>query len=191
MSADRGCQCCSQWCARLSSCLVVVFLLTLSACATTETPVVIVTDDSDKDGVLDTLDECEGTLLPQPVDETGCALFSGSLEGVDFEPNSADLGRVARSSLDEFVALMNKYPSVVVALDGHTDNRGSGRRNLELSKLRVIAVVRYLVSRGIAPGRLKPFGFGEARPLFSNATADGRKKNRRIEVSVVMPELAQ
>lgn len=169
---------------------VVLMLWILVACATAEAPlpvVPVVPDDGDKDGVPDLEDVCKNTTSPQPVGEEGCAIFAGVLQGIDFGADSARLGRSARAALDDFVNQLNQYPSVVVALDGHTDNRGSGIRNLELSKQRVIAVVRYLVAHGIAPSRLRPFGFGEARPVASNATADGRKKNRRIEVSVVVP----
>lgn len=170
--------------------IVVFIFLTLSACATVEEPVLVVAEDADKDGVPDLLDVCEYTVMPQPVGEQGCAIFTGVLPGVDFGADSANLGRDARAALDDFIALLKRHPRVVVALDGHTDNRGSGIRNLELSKQRVTAVVRYLVAGGIEPTRLRPYGFGEARPLVSNASADGRKKNRRIEVSVVVSELA-
>lgn len=172
---------------RLLRTACVFIFLTLSACAVSSKSDVAVINDTDKDGVVDESDACKDTRLPQPVDETGCAVFLGALPGVDFDANSADLGRSTRSALDDFLNLLNQHPEVVVALDGHTDNRGSGIRNLELSKQRVLAVARYLVAKGVAPGRLKPFGFGESRPLVSNASADGRKKNRRIEVSVVVP----
>lgn len=168
--------------------LCAIGLLSLCACSTAEKPEVVALADSDRDGVPDPFDSCVDTLVPQPVNDHGCAIITGSLAGVDFAADSADLGRSARAALDDFLVVLKQYPDVVVAIDGHTDNRGSGIRNLELSKARVIAVVRYLVARGVAPGRLRPFGFGEARPLVSNATADGRQKNRRIEVSVVVPE---
>ncbi len=158
-----------------------------SGCAVSgaETPVVVT--DEDSDGVEDDRDQCTGTPMPQPVDKVGCPVILGTLNNVDFKANSADLGREAREALDKFIVMLNRHPTVVVAVHGHTDNRGSGIRNLELSKRRVMAVVRYLVARGVAPGRLRPYGFGEARPLVSNASAEGRKKNRRIEVAVVLP----
>jgi len=144
--------------------------------------------DSDSDGIPDAMDQCKETASPQPVDFEGCPVIGGALKNVDFAANASDLGRDSRAALDDFVILLNQHPSVVVAVAGHTDNRGSGIRNLELSKQRVMAVVRYLVARGIAPGRLQPYGYGEARPVVSNASAEGRAQNRRIEVSVVVPQ---
>lgn len=162
--------------------------LASTGCTVSDTDVPVAIADLDQDGVEDSRDQCENTPMPQPVDQKGCPIFLGSLNNVDFMANSADLGREARQALDDFIVLLNRHPSVVVAVHGHTDNRGSGIRNLELSKRRVMAVVRYLVARGVAPGRLRPYGFGEARPQVSNATAEGRKKNRRIEVAVVLPK---
>jgi len=159
--------------------------LCLSGCAATGGSAPSIAD-ADRDGVSDATDECADTGYPQPVYESGCAVFAGTLAGVNFAANSADLGREARIGLDQLVSLLNLHPSVVIAVDAHTDNRGSGIRNLELSKQRVMAVVRYLVARGIRPERLRPYGYGEARPLVSNASPEGRKRNRRIEVSVVL-----
>lgn len=170
-------------------CVVLTASLAFTGCAVSNTaaPVRAAIADLDQDGVKDSRDQCDNTPMPQPVNEKGCPIFLGSLNNVDFMADSADLGREARQALDDFIVVLNRHPSVVVAVHGHTDNRGSGIRNLELSKRRVMSVVRYLVARGVAPWRLRPYGFGEARPLVSNASAEGRKKNRRIEVAVVLP----
>ncbi len=141
--------------------------------------------DIDEDGVADSDDLCPDTKVPQPVNEAGCPIFLGVLEGVEFELASADLNRTARLALDQLVEQLKAHPEVIITVDGHTDNRGSGVKNLELSKQRVLAVVRYLVANGIGPGRLRPYGYGEARPIVGNATAQGRRQNRRIEISVV------
>lgn len=166
-------------------------LLTLTACATPSTQDSSVTDaalgDEDFDTVSDEYDECAQTRMPQPVDATGCPVFQGVLPNVDFPANSADLGRDARNSLDELVVQLKAHPTVVVTVDSHTDNRGSGIRNLDLSKQRVLAVVRFLVARGVNPRQLRPFAYGESRPTVSNASAQGREQNRRIEISVIFP----
>lgn len=142
-------------------------------------------EDADSDGVVDAADLCANTPGPQPVSETGCPVFLGVLEGVEFEAAAADLGRNARLALDRLVEELNDHPEVIITVDGHTDNRGSGAQNLELSKQRVLSVVRYLVARGVAPQRLRPYGYGEARPIVSNSSPEGRRQNRRIEISVV------
>jgi len=167
---------------------VCVAVVSVSCAAPAERDASVVTTvDADADGIPDAIDQCADTPTPQPVDFEGCPEFAGALPNLNFPGGSADLDQNARASLDQLVSRLQSYPQVVIALDGHTDNRGAGRDNLELSKQRVMAVVRYLVSRGVAPHRLRPFGYGESRPAVSNATAAGREQNRRIEVSVVLP----
>jgi len=142
--------------------------------------------DLDGDRIPDAIDLCPGTPGPQPVDFEGCPIFAGAIRDVDFPPDSSVLSNRARRSLDKLVLRLQQHPEVVVAVDGHTDNRGSGQVNLDLSKERVMAVVRYLVARGVSPQRLRPYAYGESRPIISNATPEGRSLNRRIEVSVVL-----
>lgn len=144
-----------------------------------------VIDDADDDGVSDEDDNCPDTPAGHIVRTSGCSLFFGSIEKVDFPADAYRLSSEARASLAELVTGLNDYPAIVIALGGHTDNRGKALENLELSKQRVLAVVRYLLSNGVAVDRLKPYGYGESRPKVSNATAEGRAQNRRIELSVV------
>jgi len=141
--------------------------------------------DADQDGIADATDACPTTVSGSPVDADGCSLFRGSIHAVDFEPGDHQLNSASRDSLASLVALLNTHPEVVLQLEGHTDNRGAARDNLELSKRRVMSVVKYLVANGIDGERLKPYGIGENRPIMSNATASGRSENRRIEMSVV------
>lgn len=140
--------------------------------------------DSDGDQVMDARDQCAETPARHPVDDKGCELFSGSLPDVEFSPGNSALNARARESLDQLVARLATHPDVELSIEGHTDNRGSAAENLDLSKKRVMSVVRYLVVKGVDGRRLRPYGYGESRPLFSNATEDGRRRNRRIAVSV-------
>lgn len=143
--------------------------------------------DQDNDNVADINDACLQTAPGSPVDSKGCSLFRGVIESVDFAAGSVQLNSTSRESLAKLVERLNAYPNVALKLEGHTDNRGAASKNLELSKQRVMAVTRYLVSKGIEGNRLKPIGLGENRPLASNATPEGRKRNRRIEMSVFTP----
>jgi outer membrane protein OmpA-like peptidoglycan-associated protein len=68
-----------------------------------------------------------------------------------------------------------------VQVEGHTDDRGNDRYNLELSGRRAASVVRFLVERGIAAERLSSQGFGETKPIASNKNEAGRGQNRRVE----------
>ena len=143
--------------------------------------------DADADGVSDAEDACPGSTTRAAIDARGCSVLDGPIRGLAFRPGRAELGKAARAALDPVVAALLAAPDAVVALEGHTDNRGSAADNLELSKRRVMAVVRYLVTRGVAPERLRPAGFGGGRPVAPNATAAGREANRRIVVRVLVP----
>lgn len=141
-------------------------------------------DDADGDRVADSQDQCPDTPARYPVDEVGCELFSGSLPDVQFAPGNAAVNAQARKALDVVVKQLLQHPGVEIAIEGHTDNRGSAADNLALSKKRVMSVVRYLVVKGVDGRRLRPYGYGESRPLFSNATEEGRQRNRRIVLSI-------
>ena len=68
---------------------------------------------------------------------------------------------------------------------GHTDSIGTEAYNLKLSERRAQAVKAYLVSKGIDASRIYSEGKGEAQPIASNKTAEGRAKNRRVDIEVV------
>jgi len=85
--------------------------------------------------------------------------------------------------LDQIAELLSEYPTVRVAIKGHTDSQGDEANNLALSQLRANAVRDYLVSKGISVFRLSSFGYGEGLPIAPNDTPDGRAANRRIEFS--------
>ncbi|MDQ3003207.1 MAG: OmpA family protein [Fibrobacterota bacterium] len=83
--------------------------------------------------------------------------------------------------LDGLAARMFAYPGTTIEIQGHLDDRaGAGAK--ALSKSRAEAVVEYLVNRGIESRRLKSVGYGAAKPLASNRTAQGRADNRRIQI---------
>lgn len=103
---------------------------------------------------------------------------------VTFEQSSAVLDASSRDVLDEVATLMRANPSAAFVVEGYTDDQGRTYDNLQLSHLRAQAVVDLLVDLGVRRTRLKANGFGEARPVASNETAEGRAWNRRIEFSV-------
>jgi len=141
--------------------------------------------DADGDGIPDWVDLCDETATDIYVDTTGCELVTGIVVGLKFAPDEVALTSNAKGILDRNIAAYKLYPDTYLAVEGHTDNRGSAADNLELSKLRVKAVVAYLVDKGIGADRLKPFAFGENRPIASNATLAGRERNRRIEINFI------
>ena len=141
--------------------------------------------DSDRDSIPDAQDKCDDTSSRVIVDPNGCELVTGPVPGLNFESNETDLEDSAEVILRRYVEAMNRYPDIVVQVEGHTDNRGPAGENLELSKERVLSVVQFMVDEGISPSRIKPVGYGESRPRAANATAEGREQNRRIEIKVV------
>jgi outer membrane protein OmpA-like peptidoglycan-associated protein len=72
-----------------------------------------------------------------------------------------------------------------VSIEGHTDDRGGDKHNLDLSDRRAKSVRRWMIEHGIAPERLEAHGFGETRPVVDNRASQGRATNRRVEFRIV------
>ena len=140
--------------------------------------------DSDGDGVPDDLDQCPDTPAGETVDVNGCPQLLLRLQGVNFAHDSAQLTAASDQVLEEAVQVLNKVRASV-QVEGHTDSTGSDAYNQGLSERRADSVTAYLVSRGIDPSRLSPVGKGESEPIASNATADGRYQNRRVDFTVI------
>jgi OOP family OmpA-OmpF porin len=135
--------------------------------------------DSDGDGVADYLDQCPGTPKGATVNSVGCWAFEGV---VLFDFAKYEIKPEAYSLLDEAVSVLKKNPEIVVEIQGHTDNIGSGAYNQKLSENRAKAIVDYLVDHGIASYRLTAKGYGFTQPVASNDTEEGRARNRRVEL---------
>lgn len=101
------------------------------------------------------------------------------LNDITFETNSFELNRMAIGVIEEFVVFLNNNPDVDVEIQGHTDNVGSDRENLTLSKNRARVVFDYMVKNGIKQSRLRHDGFGHSQPVASNDSESGRAQNRR------------
>ncbi len=122
--------------------------------------------------------------LPQPV-PAGNIIEKLSLH-VHFYKNSAVIDRKDYNKLNEAVTFVKKYPDANVVLEGHTDNDGDENYNLDLSRKRAEAVGKYLITKGgIAPSKIKSYGYGEYRPLRSNDEKSGKYWNRRVDILIV------
>jgi outer membrane protein OmpA-like peptidoglycan-associated protein len=115
----------------------------------------------------------------------GTAPTAFALERVTFEPASDRLTADANRTVDDLAAILKAYPSARVRLEGHTDNTGDAAENMGLSRERADAVKAALTARGVDAARIEAAGFGQERPVASNATEDGRAQNRRLELVVV------
>ena len=104
------------------------------------------------------------------------------LEGVNFDNDSAQLHSDADEILDKAAATLREWGDVKVEVAGFTDSASTDAHNQELSTSRANAVRDYLISKGIDASRLTARGYGESNPIADNGTAEGRFKNRRVEL---------
>jgi outer membrane protein OmpA-like peptidoglycan-associated protein len=103
---------------------------------------------------------------------------------VTFETNSASLNSNFFEVLDSVALVLNEYKSTLVTVAGYTDSTGPADYNQKLSERRASTVALYLHSRGVAQQRLAAIGHGESRPVAGNNTAEGRSRNRRVEITL-------
>lgn len=107
-----------------------------------------------------------------------------NFKNIQFEFNSGVLKTESYPLLDAAVAEMKKDHSARFTLNGHSSAEGTDEHNKALSVERANAVKSYLVNGGIAADRLDIKGWGESKPLVSNATEEGRQLNRRVEIKL-------
>ena len=86
--------------------------------------------------------------------------------------------------LDDVAAVLNRYDQSIVDIIGHADSDGAEDFNLDLSRRRASSVAQYLVSRNVLADRLYVDGRGESQPVATNATAEGKAQNRRVEILI-------
>ena len=104
------------------------------------------------------------------------------VDQINFTVNSAYLRRESLDILEKLVQIMKGNPTLKVEVRGHTDAAGTRAYNQKLSERRADAVAEYMIKNGISPERVRAVGFGETRPIASNKTKEGKKKNRRTEI---------
>jgi outer membrane protein OmpA-like peptidoglycan-associated protein len=106
------------------------------------------------------------------------------LAGAAFVPGSAVIEPEFTATLYAVTQEVKKHAGKI-EVTGHTDNVGSESANIELSQQRAISVAKALVGGGVDKSKIKVFGAGPAQPVTTNATAEGRSKNRRVEIKLV------
>jgi len=162
--------------------------------STLEGTVDLLSKDSDGDGVSDKFDKCPGTPAGTPVDGSGCPIKFPEVQApvnnvtagayfapIQFEFDSSVLKTSSYATLDKLVKELRDAKGSV-KLDGYASSEGTEAYNLNLSKDRANAVKQYLVNGGVAASSITANGYGEANPVASNATEDGRIQNRRVEI---------
>jgi outer membrane protein OmpA-like peptidoglycan-associated protein len=103
---------------------------------------------------------------------------------VTFSTDSADLKSRFFEVLDSVAIVLQEYKSTLVTVAGYTDSTGTTGYNQKLSERRASTVAMYLHSRGVVKERLAAIGYGEQHPVADNGTAEGRAKNRRVEITL-------
>ena len=153
--------------------------------------------DTDLDGIPDQSDNCpneKGTI-----ENKGCPIVKMSeikvkevenqlqsfSDYVEFETNKYVIKEKSFANLNEIVKLMQEYPNAKWAIEGHADDIGQDADNQVLSESRAYAMQQYFVDKGIDPKRMTFVGFGESRPRDTNATPEGRARNRRVEIRFI------
>jgi outer membrane protein OmpA-like peptidoglycan-associated protein len=87
-------------------------------------------------------------------------------------------------TLNSVALVLNKFNRTLIDINGHTDSTGGASHNQALSERRAASVANYIGARGVDQRRISTLGFGPTQPVASNATADGRAQNRRVEISI-------
>lgn len=158
--------------------------------------------DSDGDGVSDKFDKCPNTPAGTAVDGAGCPIkvtnqitekviiteadrkvVDEAIKNLEFDLGKSTIRSKSYATLNEVAKLLVEK-NFSLKLAGHTDNTGSDALNLRLSKDRAESVKSYLVSQGANASRIEATGYGKNQPIATNATADGRQKNRRVEFTL-------
>jgi OOP family OmpA-OmpF porin len=150
--------------------------------------------DNDEDGVLDWADRCPTAPETRDgiADDDGCpdrirveGTRITTFDNVHFRSGSDEILEDSHPMLVEVAAVLRANPDMRVRVEGHTDNEGDPGVNLQLSQRRAESVRRFLVQHGVEEQRLRARGFGERRPIASNATPAGRLRNRRVEFHII------
>lgn len=105
--------------------------------------------------------------------------------GVYFATDKYNINTASQTTLNKLSGVFKEYPDTNILVVGHTDSVGSEDYNMTLSKNRAYAVTNYLINKGLSSGRFTTNWFGETQPLHDNSTAEGRAKNRRVNVAIL------
>jgi len=152
--------------------------------------------DRDGDGIPDPQDACPDQ--PGPAEHQGCPrpeaeplveLQSKRLslnDSIHFDTGLDTIKADSHAVLDQVAALLVQHAELTsIRVEGHTDTVGPADYNKDLSARRAASVLRYLVGKGVAAGRLQAAGYGFEKPIASNETALGRARNRRVEFTIL------
>jgi outer membrane protein OmpA-like peptidoglycan-associated protein len=121
--------------------------------------------------------EVTANAILKELKETGKAILY-----INFDSGKSTIKKESMPVVEQIIEMMRLAPDIKISVEGHTDSDGSNESNLKLSEARAKAVVEAITKGGIDAARLSSAGFGEEKPISDNTTADGKAKNRRVEL---------
>ncbi len=129
--------------------------------------------------------EMERDLRGARIERVGEGIKITFDSGILFDIDRAELQPAARENLRQLATILRKYPDTNILIEGHTDSTGSEEHNLVLSRARAQAVANFLAQLGVDATRFTIMGYGESQPVADNATVEGRRLNRRVDIAVM------
>ncbi|GAA4246536.1 OmpA family protein [Winogradskyella damuponensis] len=120
--------------------------------------------------------------------DDGIVLTFDEQSGVYFDTEKYNINAKSQETLNKLASVFTEYPDTNILVVGHTDSSGNDAYNMTLSKNRAEAVTNYLTRKGLSSGRFTTHWFGEEQPMYDNTTAEGRSKNRRVNIAIVPNE---
>jgi outer membrane protein OmpA-like peptidoglycan-associated protein len=129
-------------------------------------------------------EEMRNDLKNAKVERVGEGIKITFDSGILFDINSAELQPAAKTNIESLAKVLQKYPDSNILVEGDTDSTGSDELNQKLSERRAQSVADYQRNLGVAAERIQTVGLGKTNPVASNATEEGRRQNRRVEVAI-------
>ena len=120
--------------------------------------------------------------------DDGIVVTFDESSGVYFDTNKYNINTDSQNTLNKLIGVFKEFPDTNILVVGHTDSVGADDYNMTLSKNRAYAVSNYLTKQGVNDARLTTNWFGETQPIHDNSTAEGRAKNRRVNIAILPNE---
>ncbi len=129
-------------------------------------------------------DEMKNDIAGAKIERVGEGIKITFDSGILFGTNSSTLEPQAKTNISKLAVILNKYPDTNILVTGHTDSDGSEQYNQLLSERRAKIVSDYTEMQGVSFSRFSVVGLGESEPVASNATPEGKRINRRVEIAI-------
>lgn len=150
--------------------------------------------DTDGDGIIDLEDKCPKTPgvkenfgCPE-IDEKAKEVLKRAFDNLEFNTGKSTIRSSSYESLNDLATYLKENKLYNLLIEGHTDNVGSRTSNITLSKNRANAVKTYLAGKGVVSTRLQTKWYGPDKPIDVNTTDEGRQRNRRVEMNLIVKE---